>query len=45
MPSAGGHPKIDLTPGTVTVMVKRIADEFHDAAIDGFTLHTARRLG
>ena len=41
----GSPQQIDVSPGTVTVMVKRIADEFHDAAVDGFTLQTARRLG
>ena len=41
----GSPQQIDVPSGQVTVMVRRIADEFHDAAVNGFTLQTARRLG
>ena len=41
----GSPQQIDVPSGAVTVMVKRIADEFHNAAVNGCTLQTARRLG
>jgi hypothetical protein len=40
----GTPQKIGVPPGEVTVMVKRIPDEFAVAAIDGFTLEIARRI-
>jgi hypothetical protein len=40
-----GEPQeIASPPGTVTVMFKRVSDEFAPAATEGFTVTTARRL-
>ena len=36
--------EVSALPGTVTVMIKRIPDEFARAATDGFSVQIAKRL-
>jgi hypothetical protein len=40
----GKPQEISSPPGTVTVMVKRISDDFAEVASNGFTIQVAQRL-
>jgi hypothetical protein len=40
----GAPQELRLAPGEVTVMIKRIPDDFAGAAIHGFTLEVARHI-
>jgi hypothetical protein len=40
----GAPQKVAIPPGVVTVMIKRITDDFAPAATEGFTVAVAQRL-
>src|SRR5262245_58483478 len=40
----GKPQEIQLPPGTVTAMIKRVSDEYAPAATSGFTVQIAQRL-
>jgi hypothetical protein len=40
----GKPQELQLPPGTVTAMIKRVSDDFAPAAASGFTIHIAQKL-